>query len=200
MSKALEVIVSDGGSMSGILDKAASRLSGMQYQAAVMRAMNRSALSGRQEAVSAIRDGYRVKANVVRRHFTITKAHLDELEALVSAKGNALPISAYAFRPKADTTGDKRKLVRVAIKKDGPLRPLPNAFVHNGQVYRRKGKASYPIELVYGPAIPMLADNDPVRDRVHERMIEAFSKRLDHEVERILDVGVVGLGGKKKIG
>lgn len=190
MSKPLEVIVSDGQNQKA-LERAAKLLSEIPdgYELAVYRSMNRAAQAGRTAAVSTIRQEYEIKASTVRRHFKIHKASRGNLEALVTAKGPNLPLVQYKTRPKTDTTGNARKRVRVAVKKKGGLKPLGQSFVYKGRILQRLGTASLPVHEVYGPAIPLAANNNEVVKNVEKVMQETFLQRLDHETKYLLDGG-----------
>lgn len=199
--KALEVIVSDGQARNKkALEKAAKLLSEIPkgYKVAVSRVLNRAATSGRSAAVSTIRQEYTIKASTVRRNFSIEKATRSSLEALVTSKGPRLPLVNYKTRPKTDTTGNKRKPVRVAVKARGGLKPLGKAFVYRGRILQRLDTRSLPVQEVYGPAIPVLSENNEVVDNVEKTMQETFFNRLDHETGYLLGGGNTGKYKKRK--
>lgn len=182
MSKPFEVIISDGQSELQ-LNRIAQALENIPkgYEKAVSRAMNRAALSGRAAAVSTIRNEYTLKASTIRRHFTIEKASVGSLEALVIGKGNMLPLVQYKTRPKTDTTGNARKPVRVQVKQKGGAKRLGSSFVFKGKILQRLGTKSLPVKEAYGPAIPLIASNDEISNNVRQVMQETFAERIDHE-------------------
>ena len=182
MSKPFEVIISDGQSELQ-LNRIAQALENIPkgYEKAVSRAMNRAALSGRAAAVSTIRNEYTLKASTIRRHFTIEKASVGSLEALVIGKGNMLPLVQYKTRPKTDTTGNARKPVRVQVKQNGGAKRLGSSFVFKGKILQRLGTKSLPVKEAYGPAIPLIASNDEISSNVQKVMQETFAERIDHE-------------------
>lgn len=182
MSKPFEVIISDGQSELQ-LNRIAQALKNIPkgYEKAVSRAMNRAALSGRAAAVSTIRNEYTLKASTIRRHFTIEKASVGSLEALVIGKGNMLPLVQYKTRPKTDTTGNARKPVRVQVKQNGGAKRLGSSFVFKGKILQRLGTKSLPVKEAYGPAIPLIASNDEISSNVQKVMQETFAERIDHE-------------------
>lgn len=182
MSKPFEVIISDGQSELQ-LNRIAQALENIPkgYEKAVSRAMNRAALSGRAAAVSTIRNEYTLKASTIRRHFTIEKASVGSLEALVIGKGNMLPLVQYKTRPKTDTTGNARKPVRVQVKQNGGAKRLGSSFVFKGKILQRVGTKSLPVKEAYGPAIPLIASNDEISSNVQKVMQETFAERIDHE-------------------
>lgn len=182
MSKPFEVIISDGQSELQ-LNRIAQALKNIPkgYEKAVSRAMNRAALSGRAAAVSTIRNEYTLKASTIRRHFTIEKASVGSLEALVIGKGKMLPLVQYKTRPKTDTTGNARKPVRVQVKQNGGAKRLGSSFVFKGKILQRLGTKSLPVKEAYGPAIPLIASNDEISRNVQKVMQETFAERIDHE-------------------
>lgn len=182
MSKPFEVIISDGQSELQ-LNRIAQALKNIPkgYEKAVSRAMNRAALSGRAAAVSTIRNEYTLKASTIRRHFTIEKASVGSLEALVIGKGKMLPLIQYKTRPKTDTTGNARKPVRVQVKQNGGAKRLGSSFVFKGKILQRLGTKSLPVKEAYGPAIPLIASNDEISSNVQKVMQETFAERIDHE-------------------
>lgn len=182
MTKPFEIIISDG--QKGLqLNRIAQALESIPkgYEKAVSRAMNRAALAGRSAAVATIREDYTLKASTIRRHFSIERASVGSLEALVMVKGTMLPLVQYKTRPKTDTTGAKRRQVRVSVRKKEGLKPLGSSFVFNGRILRRLGSRSLPVQQVYGPAIPLLASNDEISSNVTKVMRDTFLKRVDHE-------------------
>ena len=194
MTKPLEVFIGDGQQNKvAPLRDAQMFLVGIKkgYDAATSRAMNRAATSGRSAAVRTIREEYTIKASTVRSNFKILKATRTSLEAIVYSKGPQIPLVNYRVSPKTDTTGAKRKQVRVAVKKKGGLKPLGQSFIYKGRPLQRLGSSSLPVKEVYGPAIPLIAGNDAVQKNVEKTMEETFLKRLDHEVKYLLDGGKV---------
>lgn len=193
MAKPFELIVTDGTNrFEEVIDRARSNLAHIKngFAAAVSRSMNRAATSGRAAAITTIREDFYVKAGVVRKHFGIEKATRESLETVVSVRGSPLAVDAFLVRPRHDTTGRNRKPVRIAIKRGSAAKPISRAFIHKGRVLRRLGKSSKPLKAVYGPAVPMMADTERVRDRATEALNTTFIKRLEHEVDRVLLKGV----------
>lgn len=176
---------------SNSIDKAIKYLSGVPggFETAMMRASNRALQEGRTAAVREATKQYTVKARDIRPTFKMHRASKANLQASLESKSGRLPLSTFAHRPTTDTTGANRKQVRVSVKKGG-LKPLGQAFVHDGRILQRLGRTSYPVQQKFGPAVPSMLDNDEVVDKVVETMAKSVDKRLDHEVGRILDGAV----------
>lgn len=187
MTKPLEVIISSG--QKGLdLERIAQSLDSIPkgYEKAVSRSMNRAVVAGRTAAVKTIREEYTLKASTIRRHFSIERASVGSLEALLSAKGSMLPLVQFKTRPKTDTTGARRKPVRVAVKRKEGLKRLGSSFVYKGRILRRLGSTSLPVKEAYGPAIPLLAGNPELSSNIEEVMRDTFLKRLDHESQYVI--------------
>lgn len=173
------------------IEKAVKYLAGVPggFETAMMRAFNRALQEGRTAAVRETTKQYTVRAKDIRPTFKMHHASKSNLEAGLSSKGGRLPLSTFSHRPTTDTTGAKRKQVRVSVKKGG-LKPLGQAFVHNGRILQRLGPTSYPVQQKFGPAVPTMLDNDEVVDKVVETMGNSVDKRLEHETIRILNGAV----------
>lgn len=157
-------------------------------ETALMRAINRATQSGKAQAVREVRARYTVKAGDIRKTLTTTKATRTSLEAEIVSRGSPLGLASFKHAPKTDTTGNARKRVRVAVMKDGGLKPLGQAFVWQGKIMQRVGKTRLPVEKKIGPSVPSMIGNPEVVEAIESKTQEAVVTRLDHEVDRILKV------------
>lgn len=189
--KDIEVIFEEGsrGTQSAV-DAAQKLLESIPkgYGRAASRALNRAATSGRAAGVATIRKTYTVKASAVRNAIGIKKATVSDLESIVYAKGPVIPLGGFKIKPTTDTTGARRKQVRVSVKKGG-VKPLGDAFIYKGKVLRRLGTARLPVQELYGPSVAGMADSQVVHDNITDVMRDTFLKRLDHETDYILNQG-----------
>lgn len=170
------------------IEEASKLLEGIPggIEKAMSRALNRALQEGRTAATREVSRRYTVKAKEVRPTFKMHKASNSKLEADLSSTGENLPLSSYLHRPTTDTTGAQRKQVRVGVKKGG-LKPLGQGFIWKGRVMQRVGQTRLPVEQKYGPAVPVILNNDEIVDKVVETMGESVDKRLEHETRRILE-------------
>lgn len=173
------------------IERAAELLEGVPngFQTALSRALNRALQEGRTEGVRAVTKQYTVKARDVRPTFRMQRATKNDLDAELSSRGANLELTKFSHRPQTDTTGNKRKQVRVGVKKGG-LKPLGQAFVYNGRIFQRLGAARLPVQLKFGNAVPVMLDNDKVVDKIVDTMGKSVDKRITHETERLLSGAV----------
>lgn len=181
------------------IDKASRYLAGIPEgtERAVLNAMRRAMESARTAGTYKIFEVYDLFATYgdVRRSFCMTKRpSRKDLTAQLTSRGMNLPMYKFLYKPTRDTTGKRRRLVRVSVKRDGGLKPLGQGFVHQGGVYQRVGKTSYPINPVYGVSIPQMLGNKEVVNVVESTMVKVTEERLDHEIYRLLN----GFEGKAK--
>lgn len=169
------------------IERAAQYLSGVPFgvERAMIGAFNRAAMAGRTEGARQVRAEYTVPYKEVLKSYKLDRATRQKISASVESKGASLRLSTFRHNPKTDTTGARRRQVRVSVKQ-GSAKPIGQGFVHKGNIFQRVGKTSRPIKHLAGPAIPVMLNNPNVVDAVQGRMVEVSIKRLDHEVGRIL--------------
>lgn len=153
---------------------------------ATVSALNRALQEGRTAGVREVTNIYAIKAKDVRGAIELRAANKGDIEAEMFVSGTNLSLKRFAIRPNSDTTGAKRRQVRVARKK-GRFETLDKGFVWRGHAFRREGNKRLPIEKQFGPSIPAMFGNDNVVDKVEDTMVKAVDKRLEHETNRILN-------------
>lgn len=156
-------------------------------QVAMYRSMNRALQEGRTVAVREGAKHYTLKSRDVRSSFKMNKAARANLNAELISTGTNLPLSRYAHKPQTDTTGARRKPIRVGVKKSGGMKPLGQGFIWQGKVMQRVGASRLPVAHKYGPAVPSILDNPQVVDAVTDKMTEAVERRMEHETLRLLE-------------
>ena len=153
---------------------------------AISRAINRAVHAGRACAVREVRKEYTIKAGAVRESMSLSLSNKGELVGAIMSRGRPRSFSQFRLSPKRNTTGGNRKQPLVAVRKGGPLKPL-GQFVYQGKVFSRVGSTCLPIEHKVGPAVPSLLKNAEIKAAVQKTIVSTFSKRLDHEMVRILE-------------
>ncbi|MGN0885799.1 MAG: phage tail protein [Candidatus Spyradenecus sp.] len=183
-----------GGLIKGIeatqadLEKARKYLAGIPDGAerAILNAFNRAILSARTSGTKEVRKVYAVRADKVRKSFAMHRASRSELSAELVSRGDSLPLSNFRYRPTTDTTGNRRKQVRVQVRNDGGLKPLGQAFIWGGKVMQRLGEDRLPVQHVHALAVPVMLSEHTVVEAVQMTMLTTTQKRLDHEIHRLL--------------
>ena len=153
---------------------------------AIVSSFNRGLLAGRTAGTREATKQYTVKANIVRKTMAMHRASKGNLNAEIVSRGRRLPLYQFKHTPKTDTTGAKRKQVRVAVRK-GTLKPLGQGFIYNGLVMQRLGATRLPVEQKFALSVPNILDNENVVEAIQEKMSETVEKRLAHETLRILE-------------
>ncbi len=158
---------------------------------ALSRAINRSVSSAKSEAVRQARNAYTVKAATVRDTIRVSKASPNKLQAEVKSSGRSVRMYDFKVSPK-NPSPRRRAPINVEIRR-GSRKALKGAFVArmgNGTtgVFSRSSKARLPIEQLFGPAVPVMLNNDDVVNAVQERAEEQLERRIGHEINRVLGV------------
>lgn len=137
---------------------AAEKLKSDDMRRATVIALNRTADGARAEAVRRIRGIYKIRAKDVRNAFTIERAYLGRMGAVVRADGPRLNVINFNARP--STPGGKRPPRGVSVDIKGTRKVIPGSFVvgmggsgYTG-VFRRKGKSRFPIQAVNTVSVP----------------------------------------------
>lgn len=150
------------------LEKTLARFSGDKIAACINRATYRGALHARKVAIKQIRSIY----TIIKR---------SGLVSTIDIKGPFLPVEHYQAARRA-------KGIFVTIKEgSGALVPMSFAKEGKGGVFRKRiGPKRYPIEGLYGPAIPQLYGNKAVVELMEQDGMNVYAERLMHELERLV--------------
>ena len=145
-------------------------------QRASFAAMGRAMSHAKTVLGKEIRTEYAIKARRARSAITAKRVKTSgSTQAEILVRGGNLLASEFSLRPKTDTTGGRRKAVRLGIRKGGVQR-IDRGFV-----------SSYPIEPLFGPAVPGMAANERVVDAVQSDFKETYERRLEHEISRLMN-------------
>ena len=170
---------------------ARKRLAGIPggVEKALVRAVNRAAAQSKTAAVRKAAEIYTAKGKDVRPTMAVKKATASSPEATITSRGPHLGLEHFKHRPTKDTTGAKRRRIRVAVKREGGLKPLGASFVWQGKIFRRKTTKSLPVSKLSGPSVPEMLGNEEVREAVETTANEVIARRIDHEAKRLLEKG-----------
>ena len=161
-----------------------------EIKKAINRAAKRAADTAKAESVRQLTEAYTLPSADIRK--TITTKNISGGGAVMNILSS--PFALPKFRgvaPKGEMPPAKGPVV-VQVKK-GNKTTFRQAFIakmksgHVG-VYERKDETRLPIEQHFGPSTPgMFKANEDVNKAVMEKAGETFDKRVQHELERLLN-------------
>lgn len=175
----------DGGEA---VDRARKLLAGFGEEAdkAIYAAIRRAAAYGERYGASEVQKDYHVKQETFK-HYAHTRWHIDSsggtTQLSVDFFGYHIPLARFDVK----YTGEGR--IAGHVKRSTPRVEMKNAFaaeMGNGRVgfFERKTDKRLPVRELLGPAIPqMVGANEGLKERIGERLLDTFNKRIDHEVD-----------------
>lgn len=160
---------------------------------AAVRAINKTAMQARTEAVRQVRNaGYNIKASAIRQSFKLHRATKNNLTALLTATGKPIGLIDYGARQVASgvsvSVKNGRKIIRgafLAKMKSGHV----GVFVRVGKGHKtviRNGKrikTGLPIKELFGPSVPAALSNQAVQNAVGKMIKQKFPKIFAHELQ-----------------
>ncbi|CAM4111275.1 phage tail protein [Mesobacillus thioparans] len=159
---------------------------------AIANALNRAASTVNTNIGKEVRKQYVIKAGDVKATIVKTRATRALLGATVRSTGQLIPLDRFKVSPK--TVQPKRKKpIKVSVKK-GSLKEVMGAFVADisgTKIFKRSGENRLPIRRLFGPSVPQMLSNEEIRMTIDKEGSQTFYKRLDHEINRILEKGGV---------
>ncbi|MBP1924596.1 hypothetical protein J2Z76_000449 [Sedimentibacter acidaminivorans] len=157
---------------------------------AISNALNRAATNVNSNIKKEVRKEYNIKSQDIGETLAKTKATKGSLRAEVKSSGRSVPLDRFKVSPM--TVNPKRKSqIKIGVKKDG-LKTVMGAFVADvsgKKVFQRSSKSRLPIKKLFGPSVPQMLENENVKEIIETEGHETFNKRLEHEIDRILEKG-----------
>ena len=160
------------------------------------RAINRAAQKAKTETKREVAAKYFISQGDVLKTVTLSKA-----SAELKSKGGPIALSKFKVSPNRGVKRTKRgyspSVYKAGVEKAGGMKPLsgnPKAFLasmgsgHSG-VMTRKSARRLPIKQLYGPAVPSMIKNDEVLGNIQDAASEMLERRIDAEVNNILQGG-----------
>ncbi|MBA2943209.1 phage tail protein [Paenibacillus sp. CGMCC 1.16610] len=163
------------------------RLIPKAYSAALGRVSQRVRTEGSRQ----VREKYHIKTKDVNNKVRVKRQTGANASVELRWSGGNTPI--IKFRTTPSKVPDKRpRVLKAAIKKSG-LKPIRGAFVakvgrggHVG-VFKRVGKKRFPIQEVFGPAVPVLLNEHGIVEHLKQVAHDTMEDRLNHEILRALE-------------
>lgn len=170
----------------------------------VSRAINRAAINARKNIAKETTARYYIKSEDVKETMSTVKSSKSRLQAAVISKGQRIALSKFKVNPGTPVQyrgkSSSPKVYKAGVEKAGGLKPLngdPKAFVaiisSNGNEYKgvfaRTSKHNYPIEQLYGPAVPQMIKNEKIMKVVSDDVNRTLQKRIDAEINNVLRKG-----------
>ena len=158
---------------------------------AMVRALNRTAITVRAEASRRIRERYNLKSRVLKDQIRIRNATRAELRAVVQASGRPIPLVEFDAR-----RGASGATVRVSRTR----KTVSHAFIptmksgHRGVFLRvekgsrqyrntrvRKGGSDLPVAELFGPSLPQAFTSKQVMAAIVAAARQRFPKAFEQE-------------------
>lgn len=107
----------------------------------------------------------------------------------LSYAGSVLPLLSF------NTRFSKKGLLQTQVKRMNSAAILEHAFAARAfgpiAVYERLGASRFPVEQKYGPSTAHMMQSEEVVKSMDETIRETYERRIEHEIDRILN----GWGG-----
>ena len=161
---------------------------------AYRRGINRVGDKARNQVQKALAKQVGLTQGALKTHgrFGVSRAKAAELSYAITSQGNHLPLRLFgarqfAYGVRARPWGRSQRFPGVFIFAGHPRSGQPvNA---SGDAFHRSTGASYPIERMFGPAVPVEMVKG-TSATAFERTAAELPKRIAHEV-RVLTDGIV---------
>lgn len=165
-------------------------------------AMARGLMAGKTEAGRKARKTYRISVADFNSKGRLEYKNVSEtgngIIGSIKYSGRAIPLMKFKVSPPVP---EKRKMPSAAVLKANSLVKFSrenNVFVakmksdHIGIMERQKGMISpatgkEKIKELLSPPVPQMVGNENVMQDVEERVQEVINKRMEHEMERLLN-------------
>lgn len=143
----------------------------------------------KKKDVTAAKKGFRNASKAIR----VRGQRLDTLA--IEYRGRLLTPTHFSMKPTKRPEGRRPYTVTAQIKKNGGRKALGGGVFlgssgGEGTVqipFRRRGTARTPIDVIKTVSVPQMITNETVAEQIHTRVNEELGKRLEHNVQRIIN-------------
>jgi hypothetical protein len=147
---------------------------------AIVPAVNRALASGKTAVTREIRKEYLIKQKDIP--IKIDRANYGTLGGSIIVHSGMLPLGKFKI------TGGfgGRKLLHAQVKKGGGG-DIRRGFMLSGSPFVRRGTSRLPIKKLMTIGAPIMASQPNVGPAANKAIGDAFAKRIDHEMIRVLN-------------
>lgn len=164
------------------------------------RAMNRALVSGRAKAATKARQVYSIKARDLKKGVVLSRATANNLWAEARFRGSVEPFTKFRFKPQGNfrqsgsrSRRSKGRFLKAMIK-DRKWVSMSHAFAINSGgktvIGEHPPRKSDEIKWLYGPSVPQMMGEDRVIKEFNRQAKEMLVKRLEHEINYVLQKGL----------
>ncbi|WP_322199427.1 phage tail protein [Acutalibacter intestini] len=159
---------------------------------ALSSVIKRATSTVKTKSTKAVSEVYAISQKDIRAESNITvKTQMADggVVGTVRYAGHAIPLYRFNVSPKRPAYHEQ---VTAAVKRNSTPTALIHAFTaqmksgHIG-IFERDTRPRLPVSEKYGPSVPGMAGNLEIVEQVEEAAQETIEKRLEHEIERILN-------------
>lgn len=177
-----------------------------QAKLALKRALNKTIIGMRTDALNEIAKEYIIKKKDVRPKISITKANKSTMSAVLASTGK--PIRLIRFKVKKNRyAGNAKKGVAAFAK---VKRTSAGGYISNTLSSGKKAKAfittfksgedlhkgvfvrvgsGRKIKQLYGPGVVQMLKDHHISNTIQQKAVDRFNNNLDHEIQYILSKG-----------
>lgn len=151
-----------------------------RHPRAVALALNRTAETARGKVTRALVKQTGLKFGVIRKATSIWRANAGNLSAEIRTKGGFTSLKEF---------GARQTKKGVSAAPWGRRQVFDGTFIvrrYGGHVYKREGRARFPIQKLYGPAIPVEMVKGQSAQAFYRAVETDLPRRLEHELDRAL--------------
>lgn len=156
----------------------------------VARALNKTAVSARQQLATQTKKVYTYKKSV-REQMDIRKASVGNLSALIESLGKPHNLTSFTYSAR------KKKGASAAQLKGGGKKMLvgPKGIKawkttatggKGGGLLQREGKERYPLKFLSGTSTPKMIENEKVYGTVNPEIQEKLRKNIDNQIKLLV--------------
>ena len=165
-------------------DEAISHFSKDVVQKSTVRTSNVEGKRFTTHVVKKVREEYSIKASRLKSYISIDKADMNNLVFSINIKSNQLSLSNFSPRTKRVRTKNGRRIgVTVKVKKKFKRKLVRGAFLHNGQIYKRKGANRLPLKSLKTLSAPQMFKEHIVEEGlalVEQNYAKTFASNLNY--------------------